>query len=115
MTHPLDLDELVGVDKMRWMCLASNVLSNLVLAVTDAVVENIGMVALVPYADQTLAAADIDLTVMSCLRDFKKKVSLKSLNKCFSSTYKAQAGFDLLAVAYLSKLIMECKTSEVLA
>lgn len=73
MTHPLGLDELVEVDKMHWMCLASDVMSSLVLAVGDAVVENIGTVALVPYVDQISPAVDIDLMVMSCLRDFEKR------------------------------------------
>lgn len=71
MTHPSNLDELVEVDKMRSMCLASDAVDNLVLVAADAVEGDIDMVASVPYGDQT-TAADIDLMVMSCLRDLKK-------------------------------------------
>lgn len=59
LTHPLDLDELAEADRKRLMCWA---LGSCLLAGVD-----IDRAALVPCEDQTLAAADIDQTVTSCL------------------------------------------------
>lgn len=41
--------------------------------------------------------------------------SSENEGKCLNSTYKVQAEFDLLAAAYLSMLITECKTLAALA
>lgn len=110
MTHPSGLDELVEVDKKRLTCLASDASDNLVVE------GDIDTVALVPCEDQKLAAADIDLMVMSCLRDFKKGFveKLRIMNECLTTTYRAQAGFDPQAAACLSKLIKECRILAVL-
>lgn len=112
MTHPSDLDELVVADKMRSTCSASDVMDNL-LVVVGAVVGDTDMAASVPYVDQTsAAAADIDLMVMSCLRELKKVFfieKLRVMKKCLVNTHKVQAEFDPQADACLSKLTKGCK------
>lgn len=55
---------------MHWMCLAWGGAGNLLLAGVGGV--GTGTVAWAPCADRTLAVADIDQTVMSCLRGIER-------------------------------------------
>lgn len=79
MTHPLNLDELVVVDKMRSMCSASGATDKLLLAALGVAGVGSDKRGWDPCADQTSAEVDIDPLVMSCLREMKEDFVLSSV------------------------------------
>lgn len=119
-THPSDLDELVAADRMHSTCSAWDGVGRWA-RVAVAGVDN-DTVAWDPCVDRTLAEADIDRMVMSCLEGIKHFFFV--IEKCFlrvlllgmfSDTYRVRAVFDLPAAAYLSKPTTACRTWAALA